>query len=603
MKKLHYLCLGLALVLAACGKDDPNPPDDPTSNPPTIDSFTPQEGTPGAIVVIIGTNFSTVKTENTVKFNGTEATVSIADATLLTVVVPNGATSGKITVTVDGQTAQSSTDFTVTEPSANAPTIDSFSPQEGTPGTIVEILGTNFSTVKTENAVKFNGTSANVSNATATMLTVEVPNGAETGPISVTVNGETAQSGTDFTVTEPSGNSLAIQDFSPMQGPIGTSVTINVTGISLSDYAFNEVVVKFNGIQTSVNQKSSSSVIVYVPTFATTGKISIEVGGETAVSDEDFTVTGPWRRIADFAGNLGNSYRRDGIMASLMDNQSNPKIFAGLGENGSFGTNGQKDIWSYDINTNSWEQKTDFPGGARKNAFSFVLDNKWYVGGGINNVPETVNDFWVYDPIADSWTGLDTPPVALGYSLTTFTINGKGYVFGVADDQNNFKRIGLYEYDPINNIWERKKDLGPSSISGFLYAAGFAINGKGYIVGGGIPGVYSEETWEYDPNNDTWTQKADFGGGKRQYHLGYSMNGMGYAGMGIDQNNNDHKDLWQFDPTDGASGSWTQKTDLPDGNRQYSSAVATDNKAYFIFGAIIGAEYEQFWEYTPAFDN
>ena len=142
MKKIHYLCLGLALVLTSCGKDDPNPPDDPTTNPPTIASFSPTEGTPGTTVEIIGTNFSTVKTENTVKFNGASASVDIATATKLTVSVPNGATSGKIAVTVDGETAQSSTDFTILDPPTIS--ISGFTPDQENVGAQVVIEGENF---------------------------------------------------------------------------------------------------------------------------------------------------------------------------------------------------------------------------------------------------------------------------------------------------------------------------------------------------------------------------------------------------------------------------------------------------------------------------
>jgi uncharacterized protein (TIGR03437 family) len=48
-----------------------------------------------------------------VKFNGVTATVSEASATSLTVIVPEGATTGKVSVTVDEKTGTSSDSFTV----------------------------------------------------------------------------------------------------------------------------------------------------------------------------------------------------------------------------------------------------------------------------------------------------------------------------------------------------------------------------------------------------------------------------------------------------------------------------------------------------------
>jgi hypothetical protein len=84
-----------------------------TLNAPTITSFTPSNGVVGTTVTITGTNFDPLATNNTVKFNGTTATISSASATSLTVTVPTGATTGTITVTTPGGTATSGSSFTV----------------------------------------------------------------------------------------------------------------------------------------------------------------------------------------------------------------------------------------------------------------------------------------------------------------------------------------------------------------------------------------------------------------------------------------------------------------------------------------------------------
>lgn len=87
-----------------------------TTSAPTITSFTPTSGSEGTTVTITGTNFSTTAANNIVSFNGVAATVSAATATQLTVTVPSGATTGKITVTVNTSStiATSADDFTVT---------------------------------------------------------------------------------------------------------------------------------------------------------------------------------------------------------------------------------------------------------------------------------------------------------------------------------------------------------------------------------------------------------------------------------------------------------------------------------------------------------
>ena len=70
-----------------------------------------------------------------------------------------------------------------TSPSGLA--IFSFSPAQGSVGQTVMIQGQNFSATPSSNTVKFNGTTATVTAATANSLTVTVPTGATTGPISV----------------------------------------------------------------------------------------------------------------------------------------------------------------------------------------------------------------------------------------------------------------------------------------------------------------------------------------------------------------------------------------------------------------------------------
>lgn len=81
---------------------------------PTITSFTSTSGPVGTTVIITGTNFSTTPADNTVTFNGVPAVVLASTATTLTVLVPSGATTGKISVSVAGNVATSVDDFTVT---------------------------------------------------------------------------------------------------------------------------------------------------------------------------------------------------------------------------------------------------------------------------------------------------------------------------------------------------------------------------------------------------------------------------------------------------------------------------------------------------------
>ena len=98
----------LALIIFSCKNDDPAPV-------PSITGLSTTVGLVGSTVIIAGNNFSPTASENIVKFNGTQATVTVAAMTLLTVTVPPGATTGKVTVQVKNSVAISPDDFTVTE--------------------------------------------------------------------------------------------------------------------------------------------------------------------------------------------------------------------------------------------------------------------------------------------------------------------------------------------------------------------------------------------------------------------------------------------------------------------------------------------------------
>ncbi|MBS0571464.1 MAG: IPT/TIG domain-containing protein [Proteobacteria bacterium] len=284
-----------AIAVTVSGKTGTSSGDFTVTAPPTISTFSPTSGPIGTSVTITGTKFSATASNDTVKFNGTAATVTSATSTQLVATVPTGATSGKISVAVNGQTATSSSSFTVTTP----PTISNFTPSSGSVGTSVTITGSNFSTTKTSNTVKFNGTAATVNSASATQLVVAVPSGATSGSVTVTVSGQTATSGSAFTVTTPA---PTISSFSPTSGTVGTTVTIN--GTNFSSTVANDTV-KFNGISATVSTATTAKLTVPVPPGATTGPITVTTGGQTTASSSNFTVTTPAPTISSFTPTNG----------------------------------------------------------------------------------------------------------------------------------------------------------------------------------------------------------------------------------------------------------------------------------------------------------
>src|SRR5262249_37390401 len=89
-----------------------------TAQPPQITSVSPLAGTPGTAVTIAGTEFGTNVENLDVRFNGVAATIMAVSNTWVTAVVPYGAATGPITVSVLAQTA-TGPQFTVMALAAN----------------------------------------------------------------------------------------------------------------------------------------------------------------------------------------------------------------------------------------------------------------------------------------------------------------------------------------------------------------------------------------------------------------------------------------------------------------------------------------------------
>jgi uncharacterized repeat protein (TIGR03803 family) len=146
----------------------------------------------------------------------------------------------------------------------------------GKVGKTIGILGQGFNGAT---KVSFNGAAASFTIASDTYLTATVPNGAKTGPITVTTAGSTLKSNKNFRVTPQ------ITSFSPISGPVGTVVTI--TGISLSQ----TTKVTFGGMKaTSFTVVNDKTVTATVPSGAVTGKIAVTTAGGSATSATAFTV-------------------------------------------------------------------------------------------------------------------------------------------------------------------------------------------------------------------------------------------------------------------------------------------------------------------------
>jgi uncharacterized repeat protein (TIGR03803 family) len=150
----------------------------------------PEFGRVGRGIDILGQGFT--GTTN-VSFNGAGAGFTVVNDTYLTATVPDGATTGFVSVTTPSGTLTSEKKFRV------RPQITSFSPTSGPVGTPVVVTGVS---LKETTKVTFGGIKATSVTVNSDMqVTATAPAGALTGKIVVTTFGGAISSPTAFTVT------------------------------------------------------------------------------------------------------------------------------------------------------------------------------------------------------------------------------------------------------------------------------------------------------------------------------------------------------------------------------------------------------------------
>jgi len=175
------------------------------------------------------------------------------------------------------------------------------------------------------------------------------------------------------------------------------------------------------------------------------------------------------------------------------------------------------------------------------------------------------------------------------HAAAGFFLNGKGYIgTGVAPIPFYTPLKDFWAWDPVSDVWTQKADFGGAARSG---AVGFAVGNLGYIATGAGSSFY-DDMWAYNPSTNTWTQKADFGGGDRHFAVGIELNGMGYLGTGSSLSM-DFKDFWQYNPS---TNTWTQKANFGGSARSSATGFSLNGKGY------LGTGYleSDFWEYDPS---
>jgi hypothetical protein len=272
-----------------------------------ITSFTPRVASPGTRVTITGTGFGVLApraraSSNRVFLESLALPVISATATEIVVELPATAATGRLLVDVRGGGRAYATELLTVMP---APTIAALEPASGVVGAQLRIRGTNFGSDIRQVSATIGAIPLTLRAVTPTEITTQIPTGAVTGPISVTVAGlPPVTSATPFTVLVP----VAVSGLEPISGPVGTEVTIRGVGFS-TVLADNQVTLQ--SVACPVLSASPTELRVRIPQTGSGPLVVTVLNAGTARTTQPFVITTPpfIARFEPAAGTIGSVVR------------------------------------------------------------------------------------------------------------------------------------------------------------------------------------------------------------------------------------------------------------------------------------------------------
>lgn len=233
-----------------------------------------------------------------------------------------------------------------------------------------------------------------------------------------------------------------------------------------------------------------------------------------------------------------------------------------------------------DLDSLTWESRTEFPGGGRHHPICFANATHGFVLTGSTAEAQYTSDFWVYEAATDTWTNLTETSSAFpgaprtqsyGVAATNDCSNTKAYLgFGFSDGSI----LGdWWEFDMATHEWKQLADF-PGQ--GRRHPAMNFVEPLGEIhvgLGDGIFGNYNDY-WAYNIEKDEWKQLDDFPSTQRHHPFYFSIDSDSFVGLGHSNGFSPYieRDWYRYDALD---GSWNKEEDFASYSWLDSSAPIT----------------------------
>ena len=238
--------------------------------------------------------------------------------------------------------------------------------------------------------------------------------------------------------------------------------------------------------------------------------------------------------------------------------------------------------------SSAWQRKANCPTDNDID-IGFTIDDSFYA-------LDVLGNFYQYDIQTNEWSVKARFAGEARSSAVCFSIEGKGYIgLGQSFQYPEKSLLDFWAYDPESNTWTKVANFGGEASYG---AVSFTINDKAY-VGLGYSGYSYDNNqntiWEYNPTSDIWTEITRFPAGGRGDALTLVNNGKAYIGTGSIDAVEGLSDFWVFDIL---SNTWTQKTSLPGGGFYDGTGFTINDYGYIGSGPPSGEHVIYLYDFS-----
>lgn len=171
----------------------------------------------------------------------------------------------------------------------------------------------------------------------------------------------------------------------------------------------------------------------------------------------------------------------------------------------------RNETWAYDTNTNTWTQMAAGPEGRVDPGLAYDAESDRVIlfGGAVVSEAELPVDTWAYDFNTDTWTEMkpETHPPGRNAHGMAYDVESDRVLAWGGGPNGSYREPNdqsMWAYDYNSNTWEKMPIPEKSPINRPDVAMAYDAESDQTILVGGQP--RGDETWAYDFNANTWVQ-------------------------------------------------------------------------------------------------